>query len=235
MATGFFHGILGGSLAATRSILGHGVLDRALATNNRRHACVAGPLMMSGGRRMPKVAPRNAPGGSTAKRAGRLGKLVMTELVGILRSPYSIKVHGGDVDAELCSLVSVVEVDMSGDNKVAKVLVSAMGSEAETKKAVAWLNKNARAIRFSLAQRMSHIKTVPELRFTASALAESMAVMSILDQLRQEREVRDEASVPLSPRSEEEEGEEEVLRGLGEMLKKEDESLFQRDLASMSK
>jgi ribosome-binding factor A len=159
----------------------------------------------------------------------------MTELVGILRSPYSIKVHGGDVDAELCSLVSVVEVDMSGDNKVAKVLVSAMGSEAEKKKAVAWLNKNARAIRFSLAQRMSHIKTVPELRFTASALAESMAVMSILDQLRQEREVRDEASVPLSPRSEEEEGEEEVLRGLGEMLKKEDESLFQRDLASMSK
>jgi hypothetical protein len=62
-----------------------------------------------------------------------------------------------------------------------------------------------------------------------------MAVMSILDQLRQEREFRDQASVPLSPRSEEEEGEQEVLRGLGEMLKMEEESLFQRDLASMSK
>ena len=35
--------------------------------------------------------------------------------------------------------VSVVEVEMAGDNKVAKVLVSAVGSEAEKKACVQWL------------------------------------------------------------------------------------------------
>jgi ribosome-binding factor A len=136
----------------------------------RPPSCAVAQLAMSG-RRVARVAPRDAPGGSTAKRAGRLGKLVMTELVGILRSPYLLKVAAGnDVDAELASLISIVEVDMSGDNKVAKVLVSAMGNDIEKKKAVQWLNKNAKAIRFSLAQRIAHLKSVPELRFSASAL-----------------------------------------------------------------
>lgn len=234
MAAGFHAPLGAASLSATRAISGRSLLEEgALAANSRRQTCDVAPLMMSGGRRM-RVAPRNAPGGSSAKRAGRLGKMVMTELVGILRAPYLIKVADGNVDAELVSLISVVEVDMSGDNKVAKVMVSAMGSELEKKKAVAWLNKNARAIRFSLAQRISHIKTVPELRFTASALAESMEVMSILDQLRQERDLRTPAEAPLSL-TEEEEGEQEVLRGLGEMMMNDEEALFGKDLAAMSK
>jgi ribosome-binding factor A len=33
----------------------------------------------------------------------------------------------------------VVEVEMTGDNKVAKVLISVVGSEAEKKTAVKWL------------------------------------------------------------------------------------------------
>jgi ribosome-binding factor A len=183
--------------------------------------------MMSGGRRM-RVTPRHAPGGSAAKRAGRLGKLVMTELVGILRSPYLIKVAGGNVDADLAGSITIVEVDMSGDNRVAKVMVSAMGSEMEKKLAVAWLNKNARAIRFSLAQRISHIKTVPELRFTASALPEAMEVMSILDSLRKEREERENAAAAPAIMGEEEEGKQEVLRGLEQAMQQKtgDEALF---------
>ena len=174
------------------------------------------------------MTPRHAPGGSAAKRAGRLGKLVMTELVGILRSPYLIKVAGGNVDADLAGSITIVEVDMSGDNRVAKVMVSAMGSEMEKKLAVAWLNKNARAIRFSLAQRISHIKTVPELRFTASALPEAMEVMSILDSLRKEREERENAAAAPAIMGEEEEGKQEVLRGLEQAMQQKtgDEALF---------
>ena len=153
-----FRAAAAGLAPAARSAAGAGhVLPACSASDSRRRVCAASALTMSG-RRM-RVSPRNVPGGSAAKRAGRLGKLVMTELVGILRSPYSIKVAGGNVDAELASLISVVEVDMSGDNKVAKVMVSAMGSDVEKKRAVMWLNKNARAIRFSLAQRISYLKT----------------------------------------------------------------------------
>jgi len=227
MAAGF-HGLSAG-LPATRAVAGRGLFEGSLAASQQRQTCAVGPMMMSGGRRM-RVAPRNAPGGSTAKRAGRLGKLVMTELVGVLRSPYLIKVAGGDVDAELASLISVVEVDMSGDNKVAKVMVSAMGSDLEKKRAVQWLNKNARAIRFSLAQRMSHMKSVPELRFIASQLPEAMEVMSILDELRKEREARELASpaaqiVGEQIVGEEEQGEEQVVRVLETTLTN-DDALF---------
>jgi len=214
---------LAGVLPATRGN-GLGLFAGSLAVTNHRQTSSVGPLMMSGGRRM-RVEPRNAPGGSTAKRAGRLGKFVMAELVGILRSPYLIKVSGGDVDAELASLISVVEVDMSGDNKVAKVMVSAMGSDLEKKRAVQWLNKNARAIRFSLAQRMAHLKSVPELRFVASQLPEAMEVMSILEELRKEREAREVSPTAAQIMGEEEQGEHQVIRELEKALNN-DEGLF---------
>jgi ribosome-binding factor A len=221
----------GSLVPAARSAAGAWpVLPACSASNSRRRMCAASALTMSG-RRM-RVSPRNAPGGSSAKRAGRLGKLVMTELVGILRSPYSIKVAGGDVDAELASLISIVEVDMSGDNKVAKVMVSAMGSDVEKKRAVMWLNKNARAIRFSLAQRISYLKTVPELRFTASALPEAMEVMSILDQLRAEREAR--APADATAEDEAAEGEREVLEGLKKAMATEDGMYMERDVTGAS-
>ena len=219
VATGFsFSAAVPGALGAAPARLA------LTAGAQRPPSCAVAQLAMSG-RRM-RVAPRHAPGGSTAKRAGRLGKLVMTELVGILRSPYLLKVSGGDVDAELASLISIVEVDMSGDNKVAKVLVSAMGSDIEKKKAVQWLNKNAKAIRFSLAQKISHLKTVPELRFSASALPQAMEVMSILDQLRVEREARESRAAAAEPQVQgaEEEGEQEVLRGIESLVRSEEDT-----------
>eukprot|EP00290_Baffinella_frigidus_P010051 CAMPEP_0180161644 /NCGR_PEP_ID=MMETSP0986-20121125/28781_1 /TAXON_ID=697907 /ORGANISM="non described non described, Strain CCMP2293" /LENGTH=240 /DNA_ID=CAMNT_0022112037 /DNA_START=34 /DNA_END=756 /DNA_ORIENTATION=+ len=136
---------------------------------------------------------------ATAKRAGRLGKMVMVELSQVLRSPYEIKVSGGadagDIGARVASLVSVVEVEMAGDNKVAKVLVSAVGTDAEKKACVTWLQSNARAIRFSLAARMKHLKTVPELRFAAANLPQAMSVMSLLDELRLQREAKNGPAV----------------------------------------
>jgi ribosome-binding factor A len=127
------------------------------------------------------------------KYGGRLGKLVMKELMGILSAPHLLKVGNENVDVELASLISIVQVDMSADNRVAKVLVSAMGADIEKKRASKWLNENTKAIRFALAQRISHLKTTPQLQFIALD-SPSGEVLSILDQLRAEREARETQS-----------------------------------------
>mmetsp|Transcript_2953 Transcript_2953/g.5448 ORF Transcript_2953/g.5448 Transcript_2953/m.5448 type:complete len:143 (-) Transcript_2953:116-544(-) len=91
----------------------------------------------------------------------------------------------------LVALISIVEVEMSKDAKVAKVMVSAVGSDTEKRQAVKWLTENTRAIRFALAQRMKHLKSVPELRFSEARLPQAMSVMSILDQIAKEREEKE--------------------------------------------
>uniref|UniRef100_A0A7S4KAK6 Ribosome-binding factor A n=1 Tax=Guillardia theta TaxID=55529 RepID=A0A7S4KAK6_GUITH len=161
------------------------------------------------------------------KRSGRLGKIVLTELVQILRNPFCIKVAGGDVDLDIVSMVSVVEVEMMGDNTIAKVLVSTMGTDAEKRQAVKWLNQNSKALRFSLAQRMKHHKKVPELRFTAAALPEAMSVMSLLDQIREEREAKEAMSNQMTA---EDEAVMEVSKGMERELQgmesEDDKALF---------
>jgi ribosome-binding factor A len=117
--------------------------------------------------------------------------MVMTELMQILRSPYLIKIPVDKMNVELVSLISIVEVEMSVDTKVAKIMTSAVGSDTEKRQAVKWLNENNKALRFALAQRMKHLKSVPELRFTEARLPQAMAVMSILDQIAREREEKE--------------------------------------------
>jgi len=149
---------------------------------------------------------------SIAKRNGRVGKMVMTEMMQILRNPYNIKTAKDTMDAELLAAVSVVEVDMSKDCRVAKVMISAVGTDSEKKLAVKWLNANTRALRFSLAQRMRHLKSVPELRFTEARLPEAMGVMSLLDQITKEREAKEAKQRALE--GEEEEGKMAVVEGM---------------------
>ena len=44
------------------------------------------------------------------------------------------------------------------------MFVSTVGSETEKKEALKWLGENCKPIRYALAQRMKHLRTVPELR-----------------------------------------------------------------------
>lgn len=45
-----------------------------------------------------------------------------------------------------------------------QVFVSSVGSESEKREAIKWLSDHSKPIRFALAQRMKHLKSVPELR-----------------------------------------------------------------------
>jgi len=141
----------------------------------------------------------------------------MTELMQILRSPYLIKTPKDKMNVDLVSLISIVEVEMSKDTKIAKVMISTTGTDAERRQAVKWLSENARAVRFSLAQRMNHLKSVPELRFTEARLPQAMGVMSLLDQIAKEREAKEAEKaqqVAMSLGEEAAEGERAVCEGM---------------------
>mmetsp|Transcript_15044 Transcript_15044/g.35663 ORF Transcript_15044/g.35663 Transcript_15044/m.35663 type:complete len:248 (+) Transcript_15044:185-928(+) len=156
---------------------------------------------------------------STMKRAGRLGKMVMVELMQILRSPYMIKTPKDKMNVNLVSLVSIVDVEMSKDTKVAKIMISVVGSDKERREAVKWLTENTRAIRFALAQRMAHLKSVPELRFSEARLPQAMSVMSILEQIAKEREEKEAKQE--QAREEGEEDAEEAERAVCEGMERE--------------
>mmetsp|Transcript_48342 Transcript_48342/g.75493 ORF Transcript_48342/g.75493 Transcript_48342/m.75493 type:complete len:251 (-) Transcript_48342:129-881(-) len=189
-----------------------------------RRACPVSELSMVARRGM-----RRAPGpydASAEKRNGRVGKLVQNNIAQILREPYSIKVQGGKVRAELLAAASVVEVEMSRDNRVAKVMISAQDAR-ECKAVVKWLQENNKALRYSLAQRISYIKNVPELRFKEANLPQAMSLMALLDEVANERKAKEAkvqaamASQPQGPAtSEEEEGARAVAEGMSRELEK---------------
>jgi len=166
-----------------------GLFTRSGRTTSNSHKMT---VMAVGRRQIPRAQARQGHPGME-RYGGRLGKLVMKELMGILSAPLLLKVGNENVDVELVSLINIVQVDMSADNRVAKVLVSAHGADIEKKRAVKWLNENTKAIRFALAQQISHLKTTPQLQFVAFDSA-SGEVLSILDQLRAEREARETQS-----------------------------------------
>ena len=78
----------------------------------------------------------------------------------------------------------------------------------EKKEALKWLSENSKPIRYALAQRMRHLRTVPELRrasqyrnastllcdrlfagrFASADMGAAMGIMNLLEQLRVERE-----------------------------------------------
>jgi ribosome-binding factor A len=89
-----------------------------------------------------------------------------------MRSELSSVIRSGNVRGSkripggLQQLISVVDVDMSPDLTNARVKVSIIGDRKDKISAVRWLQSSARAIRYELAQRLRHMKRVPQLSFT---------------------------------------------------------------------
>jgi ribosome-binding factor A len=67
-------------------------------------------------------------------------------------------------DALSTLIITVPEVRLSPDLKIATVLVMPLGGRGAAE-AVAALNKNARALRFEVSKRLREMKYSPELRF----------------------------------------------------------------------
>jgi len=141
-----------------------------------------------------------------SKRQFRVGELVRTELARILHTGL-IKGDATYLEQELRQRISIVSVDVSPDLRQARVCVSIRNaiqkrkdndeeteSETETiyyeddpvvdkRRAFSWLVDNTKPLRHTLAQRMSHMKTSPNLTFNQVDVAAATDVMYLIDKV----------------------------------------------------
>jgi ribosome-binding factor A len=136
--------------------------------------------------------------------------LVRTELASILHTGI---IRGKGVtylEDELRQRISIVSVDVSPDLRQARVSVSirnpakknsnnnndqaaaatavagstgSVSPAVDKRRAYSWLVANTRPIRHTLAQRMSHIKTSPDLTFVQVDVSAAVDVMYLIDKV----------------------------------------------------
>jgi ribosome-binding factor A len=94
-----------------------------------------------------------------SQRQLRVGEQVRHALVDMLQ-------HGDITDPEMeATVLSVSEVRMSPDLKIATAYISALGGDDEA--AVKALSRNAKFIRGRISGALRHMKYMPEFRFRA--------------------------------------------------------------------
>lgn len=98
-------------------------------------------------------------------------------------------------DPRIGNLVSIVRVELSKDNKYAKIYVSVFGDKAEKESAMEGLVKASGFLRKELATALK-LRHVPEIHFKLdSSIEHSLAVAGIIKKLSQEkREVTNDPS-----------------------------------------
>lgn len=154
-----------------------------------------------------RAASRNSRNGrdERSKRQFRVGELVRTELAQILHTGL-IKGDATYLEQELRQRISIVSVDVSPDLRQARISVSIRSviqkrsndnekdGESETmyydddpvvdkRRAFSWLVDNTKPLRHTLAQRMSHMKTSPDLSFSQVDIAAATDVMYLIDKV----------------------------------------------------
>lgn len=128
-------------------------------------------------------------GKERSKRQERVGHLVRSELGHIIHSGL-IKGHDvGYLDDDLRKRISIINSDVAPDLRQARITVSIRKGHDEAdavvdrRRAYSWLVQNTKAIRHTLAQRMSHMKTVPDLTFVQADVSAAVDVMYLIDQV----------------------------------------------------
>lgn len=139
--------------------------------------------------------------GDRTKRQERVGHVVRTELATILHQGTSIKNDVDPIEAELRRKINIVHADVSPDLRQARITISVMSSPNDRKssdtiskrRAYAWLVRNTKAIRYTLAQRMAHMKGgSPDLTFVQVDVGAAVDVMQLIDKVRNEGYKRDD-------------------------------------------
>eukprot|EP00978_Attheya_sp_CCMP212_P002292 scaffold4717_cov53-Attheya_sp.AAC.1 len=141
---------------------------------------------------------RASPGRSTSrygsqdrsKRQERVGHLVRAEISSILTLSHEIK-HSDHLEGELRKRISVVNVDVSPDLGQARITVSIVGGNHDTKedavvdqrRAYSWLVRSTKMIRHALAQRLAHMKGVPNLTFVLADVGAAVDVMQLIEKV----------------------------------------------------
>jgi ribosome-binding factor A len=133
-----------------------------------------------------------------SKRQERVGHLVQAELSSILHGG-NIKGDADYLESNLRQRISIVNADVSPDLRQARITVSIRkrgpneGDEehaeeqsnpaVDRRRAYSWLVQNTKAIRHTLAQRLSHMKTVPNLTFAQADISAAVDVMYLIDKV----------------------------------------------------
>ena len=93
------------------------------------------------------------------------------------------------LDADLRQRISVVKADVSPDLRQARISISISSSFAredtamDKRRAYAWLVNNAKPLRHALAQKLSHMKSCPELKFVQVDVSAAVDVMYLIDKI----------------------------------------------------
>lgn len=157
-----------------RAFDGH---SRVVGLAPARAACVMG-------------APRSrAAGANTGRRSSRVGQVVRNELASLI-SGGNIHHQRNPLKEQIRQMISVVDVTVTDDMRTAKVRVSTLGEKLDGLRAIRWLQDNRKSLRYELAQRLTHMRRVPELTFVDIDISSPVRVMALIDKLAAEaREV----------------------------------------------
>ena len=134
-----------------------------------------------------RSASRN--GKERSKRQYRVGQVVQSELARIIHTGL-IKGDHSLLDSELRQRISIVSTDVSPDLRHARISVSIRKSDnpedsptVDKRRAYSWLVSNTKPLRHTLAQRMSHMKTSPDLAFVQVDVGAAVDVMYLIEKV----------------------------------------------------
>ncbi|MBD2773961.1 30S ribosome-binding factor RbfA [Iningainema tapete] len=117
---------------------------------------------------------------ATSRRVSRVSELIKREVSQML-------LNGIKDDRVGTGMVSVTDVDVSGDLQHAKIYVSIYGTEEAKKETMAGLKSATGYVRSELGARM-RLRRTPEVVFIEDrSIERGTKVLTLLNQLRQER------------------------------------------------
>ncbi|MBF2001289.1 MAG: 30S ribosome-binding factor RbfA [Synechococcales cyanobacterium M58_A2018_015] len=122
---------------------------------------------------------------ATSRRVARVAELIKREVSQLLFS-------GIKDDRVGTGMVSVTDVDVSGDLQHAKIFVSIYGSDEARAETMAGLKSATGYVRSELGQRI-RLRRTPEIIFLEDrSIERGTKVLSLINQLSQERKLMDD-------------------------------------------
>ena len=133
-----------------------------------------------------------------SKRQERVGHLVRSEIASIVNQGAPLPKTNSEsmyIDDELRKRISIVDANVSPDLRQARITVSIIADPAskstggnnmmDQRRAYSWLVSNTFQIRHALAQRLSHLKILPNLTFVEVDVGNAVDVMQLIDKVSQ--------------------------------------------------
>lgn len=116
-----------------------------------------------------------------SRRQARFAQLVRSELAAIIRDGSRAVKTSDRVSSEVLQTTSVFDVQISPDLRSATATITTRGSTAAKREAYTWLVRNAKSVRYALAQRLSHTKRAPEIHFRKADVSAATQLMALID------------------------------------------------------